>query len=577
MLATVRRPAADFVDDGARDATPVGSRERCPAVHDGAGAERMHSGEHVSNTLPDDHVGEQRGAANTSVGPIPPHPAPPHPANPTPDPIPIPLGDEILLAFSRGDHAQAARLAKQSPVEAWYSIAPEQMAAVLEAAPQVVSRSPTLRAFRLLLEGDGEVPEPRPQASGRKATGEAAAGAFGARLRGMARQSGRLAARAGLQGANLLFDDTRGWRLFLSVQSGINEMLVGEFREAITSFGAARHSPPPRTLMFLHRDAYVKSALIHALFGDHDVARAELDVAASLPRTTSWAEAGVSAHAQIAEALLCDDASIEASIASLERLQTTHVGEMWPFWLEAMVQLMLRSGRLAEGMPRVLALASSTPVSAPTEGFGATIGPRLRALEALIAEDYARIADEIARAPQDQVVVALTHAIVECATGRFEPAITRLVALRPKTRHLPRLDALRTILIASAVLPSGDHDRARQLLAGIADVGPDALRRRIIVIPGDVQDFAVREVPGWPADVPVLASGQASAPAPRLSARELEVLRLMASEMTREQIANELFVSVNTVKTQQRSISRKLGVTGRVHILLEAERWGLLS
>jgi len=513
----------------------------------------------VPNTASDDHIGEPRPAEE--------------------EPIPIPLGDEILLAFSRGEHEHAARLAKQSPVEAWYAIEPEQLAAVLRSAPQVVSRSPTLRAYRLLLEGDAEASDPRPAATGMKAVGETAAGIFGARLRGMVRQSGRLATRAGslFHGANVLFDDTRGWRLFLSVQSGINEMLEGEFREAIIAFGAARQSPPPRTLMFLHRDAYVKSALIHALFGDHDVARAELDVAASLPRTTSWAEPGVSAHAQIAEAVLCDDAGLDASLASLERLQIAQVGEMWPFWLEAMLQLMLRTGRVTEWMPRVLAVAASTPASEKTEGFGATVGPRIRTLEALASEDYARAADEIARAPEDQVVVALTQAMVDGSVGRFEPAISRLVSLRPKTRRFPRLDVLRTLLIAAAVLRSGDRDRARELLAGIADVDPATLRHRVIVIPSDVRDFAVQEVPGWPSDLPALSSSERSVAPPRLTARELEVLRLMASELTRDQIANALFVSVNTVKTQQRSISRKLGVTGRVDILLEAEQWGLLN
>jgi ATP/maltotriose-dependent transcriptional regulator MalT len=48
-----------------------------------------------------------------------------------------------------------------------------------------------------------------------------------------------------------------------------------------------------------------------------------------------------------------------------------------------------------------------------------------------------------------------------------------------------------------------------------------------------------------------------------LSVRELGVLRLLASELTRRGIAARLYPSLNTVKSHARSIFRKLGVSGR--------------
>lgn len=50
----------------------------------------------------------------------------------------------------------------------------------------------------------------------------------------------------------------------------------------------------------------------------------------------------------------------------------------------------------------------------------------------------------------------------------------------------------------------------------------------------------------------------------------------MATEMTRTQIAQTLFVSVNTVKSQQRAVFRKLGVATRVDAVLTAQRRGIL-
>jgi DNA-binding CsgD family transcriptional regulator len=63
---------------------------------------------------------------------------------------------------------------------------------------------------------------------------------------------------------------------------------------------------------------------------------------------------------------------------------------------------------------------------------------------------------------------------------------------------------------------------------------------------------------------------------PRLSQRELEVLRYAPSELSAAEIGTELFVSVNTVKAHLRSIYRKLGVSRRRDAVIVARRRGLL-
>ena len=50
-------------------------------------------------------------------------------------------------------------------------------------------------------------------------------------------------------------------------------------------------------------------------------------------------------------------------------------------------------------------------------------------------------------------------------------------------------------------------------------------------------------------------------PADPLSERELEVLRLLDSELTGPEIARELFVSLNTLRTHTKRIFTKLDVT----------------
>lgn len=62
----------------------------------------------------------------------------------------------------------------------------------------------------------------------------------------------------------------------------------------------------------------------------------------------------------------------------------------------------------------------------------------------------------------------------------------------------------------------------------------------------------------------------------RLSARELEIVQHLARWLTRNAIARQLFISVNTLKSQLRSVYRKLEVSSAAAAVREAEYRGLL-
>jgi two-component system NarL family response regulator len=70
---------------------------------------------------------------------------------------------------------------------------------------------------------------------------------------------------------------------------------------------------------------------------------------------------------------------------------------------------------------------------------------------------------------------------------------------------------------------------------------------------------------------------RSSTPAPRLTDRELEVLRLVARGLNNREIAKQLFISENTVKNHVRNILEKLQLHSRMEAVMYAVREKLLD
>lgn len=116
---------------------------------------------------------------------------------------------------------------------------------------------------------------------------------------------------------------------------------------------------------------------------------------------------------------------------------------------------------------------------------------------------------------------------------------------------------------------------------------PEGLRRPFTQRP-DLHDLVVRRLeagtahPEFAAQVlgamtrpPEPAAGRWHIQ-PQLTETELNVLHFLATPMSKSEIAEALFVSVNTLKTHQRSIHQKLGATTRREAIHLARENGLL-
>ncbi len=73
-----------------------------------------------------------------------------------------------------------------------------------------------------------------------------------------------------------------------------------------------------------------------------------------------------------------------------------------------------------------------------------------------------------------------------------------------------------------------------------------------------------------------VSHGEAPAPVPELSPREVEVLRLLAAGRENPEIAASLYISTSTVKTHISTILRKLGVDNRIEAAVHAVEHRLL-
>ena len=96
-------------------------------------------------------------------------------------------------------------------------------------------------------------------------------------------------------------------------------------------------------------------------------------------------------------------------------------------------------------------------------------------------------------------------------------------------------------------------------------------------VPDGWRELSRREANGL--DIALIWNGQDSrvrVTVDDLSARELEVLRLLPSEMSLREIGDVLYVSHNTVKTHAGRIYRKLGADTRAEAVARARELRLL-
>ena len=192
-----------------------------------------------------------------------------------------------------------------------------------------------------------------------------------------------------------------------------------------------------------------------------------------------------------------------------------------------------------------------------------------------LGEQYLSEARSVARAAhlEDYPPVTIMYAAAarlalhDADLPRARLELPRAQRLRPAlTYALPHLAVQARLVLARCHLALGDAAAARILLREIDEV----LVRR----PG--LGAFVRNAEDLRAELSRIR-GSHAAGASALTAAELRLLPLLSTHLSFPEIAGELFLSPHTIKSQSRSIYRKLGASSRNQAVNRARELALLD
>lgn len=380
---------------------------------------------------------------------------------------------------------------------------------------------------------------------------------------------------------------------------GNNFLLAGRFADAIGVVRRGFMIAPEES--FVRRDAAGKLALAFAVTGRLNEAGPWLEEERwhlALPAAT---EELVRPAGDVAAALMfMEQADLTAAADILDDLGLpADREEFWGFILYAHARLSQMRGTPTDG---VRLLRTELPRFVRSRGHGSVAGPML---DAALADLLLRSLDVDGAT---KLIGASTHPLTAPARARtlllgghadeaLATAVEALMDLRTTTRGATEL----RIVAAAASFAVEDYEAARRYLeTAVSACRSTGMLCPFLLMPGEVLralntlgpelpigealfplDSGLNAAPHW-THRPISGGTGAISSTPVegagfLTERELVVLQALTSGGTNRQIAEAGHVSVNTVKTQLRSVFRKLEVSSRSDAINVAREHGLLD
>lgn len=357
-----------------------------------------------------------------------------------------------------------------------------------------------------------------------------------------------------------------------SIALGDIEVTQGRLQDARRTYerGLALPAAPGQPAVRGAADMHTGLAALCLEWNDLAGARGHLDTAAALGEALCLPQHPY--RWRVARAgLLKVEGDPDAALAQLDEAERVYDGDFFPEVhpvASARARLWAATGRQADA----LAWARQRGLTTGDEPSYLREDEHITLARALLAE--ATVDGSRARAPE--VTRFLDRLLAAAEVGGRGRSVIELLVLR-----------------ALACRVVGDRDGAAAALdRALALAAPEGFVRLFLdegPAMAELLAAAARRTPASYASrlLGALADDQRPAPptAPArrqpliepLSERELEVLRLLASDLDGPAIASELIVSLNTMRTHTKNIFAKLGVNSRREAVTRAAELGLLA
>jgi LuxR family maltose regulon positive regulatory protein len=326
-------------------------------------------------------------------------------------------------------------------------------------------------------------------------------------------------------------------RLSLEGTKAVGQALAGRPVDALQTVAGVRHAAAVSNMTILRAELSIAEAIAHRELGDRERALPELRALADMPAET-MIYCSLLARLQLAEAH-ADVGAHGAALAALEEAERVVVK-----------QSIGRGGRDWLARTGVTVSLASGDLEPAARWAGSIDDPFWSAL------CTARV--RLARGDRTGALAAVEDVVPRCARHEVVLGLVRARAVED-----PEVAAKLT----GAAL---ELAAASELLQTVASEGPgiaELLERQAWQVPPAWFDRLRRVVgatnPG--------AGGNRGLVDP-LTDRERDVLRFLPSRLTTREIADELYVSVNTLKFHLKVIYRKLGVSSRAEAVEAARR-----
>ncbi|TWC74640.1 LuxR family maltose regulon positive regulatory protein [Pseudomonas sp. SJZ103] len=254
-----------------------------------------------------------------------------------------------------------------------------------------------------------------------------------------------------------------------------------------------------------------------------------------------------------------------AELAEAERLM--HIWDVPPIYYLAMITLIKCELWLAQGRTD-LADAWLTRLGQTYNGEKAAAAPEFH--------------------PHLPQHIGLQQAALDAVRHQPQAALERLEELAQQARNSGRqMIALMALTQqAQLLLECGQEARARPVLAQAFEAGAGGALQPFQRLLDGYPDWMREQLgkdPQGPlhqrllALLPAVVTPEVTTSHETLSTRELAVLQLIAQGCSNQEISNQLFISLHTVKTHASHINSKLGVERRTQAVARAKAMGLLA